>query len=103
MASGKERKIEMIGDVLYLYCTRCKEMKSQDNYTVNRMSNTGLDYYCRECNRDMKKNPKDSYTYKSQKDFIEKMFVNMGFDTENDISEQFNNKIKKKYGIDLSK
>ena len=102
MAQGKKRKVEMVDDVMYLYCTRCQEMKSQDNYTINRMSNTGLDYYCRQCNSEMKKNPKENYTYKSQKDFIETMFKNMGYDINDDISEQFNNKIKEKYGIDLS-
>lgn len=105
MRQQEKRKIEVIDDTLYLSCTKCREMKPDDYYTVNKISPTGLDYYCRDCKNKIKKNQREeqyTYTYKSQEKFINNMFDVMGYDINDDISKQFNNKIKKKYGVDLS-
>jgi hypothetical protein len=38
-------------------CTKCKQLKSLDNFTKNRTQKDGLDYVCKSCHRIYERRP----------------------------------------------
>lgn len=123
----EDKKRIMGADGLWYYkCSKCKIYNPEDKMSVNNSKPFGVDIYCLECKRMMKKNREKKIVGKVNKDFntswvedtgrhlnlkgtktSDKMmmiqfFENMGYDTSKLIYKQFGERIKEKYGVDLT-
>lgn len=104
---GKKRRIEEIDGVLHFECSTCREMKTEDEFSQNKKNPINLNYYCRQCLLNDRQNRPtdvrlDNCHYRSYVETATDILTKLGYNMEEDISEQFINRIKEKYGVDLS-
>ena len=109
----KVRATKEIDGTLHFYCKRCDEWKPKQKFHVNNRLFYGIHTYCKNCNNPNGDTDEDRTKYKKTKkmdDMKNKTIVdgtitilkNMGYDIDKDISEQFFEKMKDKYNVDLS-
>jgi hypothetical protein len=104
---GKKRRVEEIDGVLHFECSSCREMKTEECFTFNKKSPIKLNYYCRECMSKEKKTQNHNIKLSDSKypryvETVTDILESLGYNMEKDISEQFINRIKDRYNIDLS-
>jgi len=98
------RRIVDNGIDLY-QCFICKEYKETNDFYINNSNKCGVHSYCIECvkiSRNIEKKDIESTTNDNVKDNAIEILKNLGYDMDSTISEQFNNRIKEKYGVILN-
>lgn len=120
-------KTRYMGDdgLWYYRCRTCNEYKNEDQMGRNRNLPFGIDGYCKDCKLKNRSNKKKSIMTQTNKEYgtswieptgrhlnlkyatlqddrdMEQFLINMGYDLEQPIWEQFGKRIEDKYGVKL--
>lgn len=106
------REVKLIDGVEYFQCNKCYEWKSRDEYHKNNRAYWKIHTYCKTClhtyegrsPRGKRKQPIrkiDDIKDKSLIDGATNLLKSMGYNLQEDVSQQFMERIKQKYNIDL--
>lgn len=107
------RESILIDGVEHFFCKKCDTWKPRTEYNKNKRLFHKIHSYCKQCvhsyeNRGRNKTQeekvfkiKDSLDKQAIEGAVE-ILTNMGFDLDNDVSQQFIHRIKEKYNVDLS-
>lgn len=90
----------MNGDGEWTYrCSHCETFKVKDEFHNDRSKPPFyLAYNCKDCRKNAQKHPQySSWVFETTDIFFERM----GYDIEKDISQQFRERVKLKYGITI--
>ena len=101
------RYVEEIDGELHLICNICKEVKHNSEFGKNNRNKHGISNYCRPCILKYHSDRKSYYGLKDitndkDKSITINFFKSMDYDIDESIHNQFVEKIKNKYGVDLS-
>jgi len=104
MASKREFYID--NEEIFWKCSRCKDFFPEHRFSVCSTNPDGINYVCKECNKYYSRKKKTEYRLhaapESTKTKTIDILQRMGFDVTESISDQFNEVVKNKYGVDLS-
>ena len=97
-----ERKYEYRGKELYICCNKCFEWKHEEGFSSSKRHSLRRYYTCKACSNIKRhsSNKLDDAT-ENTANYAREILMNMGFDIEGDIHEQFIQRIKDKKGIQL--
>ena len=108
---AKRKKVEIYG-VMHYRCSQCHEFKPAFEYYVNSQSPDNVHFSCRKCmiflneiknDRLYNIKPPSEQTYSEEyKRTLKEIMIGLGFDVTKNVSQQFYQRIKEKYNVDLS-
>lgn len=85
----------------YIICRICNEHKHSNEFHNSPTGPIRKIYVCKECNKDyIKKNSMESYSQENQ-DNAKEVLTILGYDLDGDVHQQFKDRVKSKYGINL--
>ena len=84
-------------------CKRCGETKNETEFHIQKSNSTGRQSSCKKCEYIKTMTPVKAHEMDNQDvvDGFKTVMKVLGYDTSSDISEQFKQRVKKKYGVIL--
>ena len=101
MGKRKNNRRILNGDGEWTYrCSMCEEYKTDNNFHSDKSKPPfNLAYNCKDCRKGLK--DRDPYLKKWEKEEGLKILTIIGYNTNENVYEQFINKVRLKYGVTL--